>query len=88
MKASDVCLPSVVRKISLRDPIAVREDSDFRDFLHELEGGLGAAGRIVIRFSGIGSENRIFIEAEDGRLCEDAITKVETYLGRRGYLLE
>lgn len=88
MRDPDARLSSAVRKISLRDPIGVREDSDFQDFLHALEEGLGAAGRIVIRFSGIGPENRIFVEAEDKQVCEDAITKVETYLDRRGYLLE
>ncbi len=88
MKAPDTRLPYAIRTIPLSDPLGVREDPAFWVFLQGLEGELGASGRIIVRFSGIGPENRFFAEAENEQLCEDVITKIEAYLRQRGYLLE
>lgn len=81
------CAPYwTIKRISIIDVISATEDPDVITFIQDEKRFLGENGNIVIRFSGIAPENRIFIEGENEELCNQCVEKFKELLLQKGYM--
>lgn len=79
-------MPFVFRRLTIFDVISVMEDPDVRQTMGKIAEDLGETGRFLVRWSGIGPENKVFIEAEREELCEKALDDFLLCLKEKEYI--
>lgn len=84
--AKDVVLyPQVLKNVKVNDKVKCMNDKDVLDISKEVETSLADNGRILLRASGTENVVRIMVEANDKKICEDCIKKIENVIIKKGY---
>ena len=85
--AKDVVLyPQVLKNVKVNDKNKCMNDKDVLDMSKNVEKILGDNGRILLRASGTENVVRIMVEANDKKICEDCIKKIEDIIIKKGYI--
>ena len=84
--AKDVVLyPQVLKNVKVNDKVKCMNDKDVLDISKEVEASFADNGRILLRASGTENVVRIMVEANDKKICEDCIKKIENVIIKKGY---
>ena len=84
--AKDVVLyPQVLKNVKVNDKVKCMNDKDVLDASKDVENTLADNGRILLRASGTENVVRIMVEANDKKICEDCIKKIENVIIKKGY---
>ncbi|MBR2676456.1 MAG: hypothetical protein IKE28_06065 [Solobacterium sp.] len=76
----------LVKKIRIQDVARAHQDEDLRSMVIKLNEAWEGHGRILIRWSGIPTENMVMAEAETQDLCRDLLKEFLNGMEERGYL--
>jgi len=78
--------PQLTESVRVKNPSETVADKDILTLLNKLNNETLKEGRLLLRKSGTEPVVRIMAEAEDKKLCEDAISKMRSLMERKGMI--